>query len=200
MKLKYDILANNKFQYEIDRIEFNKLMSIKKTVDRYDTKGVKKVKIIKNDDNTAKATFGRHKPERIKSEYMKGPFAVVFLSTPSSLADDNETDHYLKQATFVVEEGEILRVYRDSMNDGYTEAHFCDDTTMLILWQDAEKNKRYFKVEGEPTEYNSWRFENEEDTVNNHFKEIIEKYKSAAAEELSIDPENIYVVIQLENV
>lgn len=201
MQIIYDrLLANKKFEYEISREEFNRLMEVKKSADRYDRFGVKKVKISRNMDGQAIAKFGAKPKERIKSDYMKGPFAVVFFSTTPDLADADEGDHYFKQATMIVEEGEKLRVHRDSLNDGYTNAKFCDDTTMLMRLDDKDGVKHYFKVEGEPTCYNSWKFDQENETARNFFAEAIEKQWDNACKEVDMDKENVYIVIQLENV
>lgn len=201
MQIIYDrLLVNKKFEYEISREEFNRLMDIKKSADRYDRFGVKKVKISRNMDGQAVAKFGTKPKERIKNDYMKGPFAVVFFSTTPDLADADEGDHYFKQVTMIVEEGEKLRVYRDSINDGFTKAFFCDDTTMLMRLDDKDGNKHYFKVEGEPTCYNSWKFDQENETLRDFFKNVIQKQWDNACEEVGMDKENVYIVIQLEDV
>lgn len=200
MKIEYDrILANKKFDYEISRDEFNKLMNIKKTATRYDRFGRKKVTISCDDKGKAVMKAGVKPPERIKSDYIKGPIAIVFFATKPELADATDTDHYLKQCMITLEEGEGIRVYRDSLNDGYYNAKFCDDTTMLMMVSKKDKSKSYFKVEGEPTCFNSWSFDYEQENTKEFFKESMEKQWDAACEETGLPRESVYLVIQLEN-
>lgn len=201
MKIEYDrILANKKFDYEISRDEFNKLMRIKKTAERYDRFGRKKVTIERDSKGKAFVKAGVKPPERIKSDYIKGPIAIVCFSTKPELADATDTDHYLKQCTITVEEGESVRVYRDSLNDGFCDAKFCDDTTMLIMLSEKDKTKRYFKIEGEPTCYSSWKFDQEQEETKKFFKDTMDKQWDIACKETGLQRENVYIVIQLENV
>ena len=90
MKIEYDrILANKKFDYEVSRDEFNKLMRIKKTAERYDRFGRKKVTIERDSKGKAFVKAGVKPPERIKSDYIKGPIAIVCFSTkPESTTSD----------------------------------------------------------------------------------------------------------------
>ena len=200
MRIELEPIVKSEFTYELDRKKFNDMMNIKKTADRYDRSGRKLVKIVKDKDG-ANVKFGKHKPERIKSDYMKGPFVMVMLSTPSSKAgDDANQNHYTKQAEIFVEEGEAARVYRDSMNDGYTNAKFCDDSVMLIVVKDKNGNKTYLQIEGEPTGYGSWNFDSDAENENEHFEEVVKQIHLKAVEKYKLPAEDVYVVIQLESV
>lgn len=194
------VLADRQFKYELTREEFNKTMQIKKTAERYDKFGRKKVKVSKNMSSQAIAKFGTKLPERIKPDYIKEPFALVLMSTTPDLADATESDHYLLQGYLVTEEGETARVYRDSLNDGYTNAVFCDDTVMLIMVVDKDKNKRYFQIEGEPTCYASWKFDQEKEESRKFFHDAIAKQHDLACKKFNLPKERVFVVIQLEDV
>ena len=93
-----------------------------------------------------------------------------------------------------------MRVYRDSLNDGFCDAKFCDDTTMLIMLSEKDKTKRYFKIEGEPTCYSSWKFDQEQEETKKFFKDTMDKQWDIACKETGLPRENVYIVIQLENV
>ena len=194
------VLADRQFKYELTREEFNKTMQIKKTAERYDKFGRKKVKVSKNMSSQAIAKFGTKLPERIKPDYIKEPFALVLMSTTPDLADATESDHYLLQGYLVTEEGETARVYRDSLNDGYTHAVFCDDTVMLMMVVDKDKNKRYFQIEGEPTCYASWKFDQEKEESRKFFHDAITKQHDLACKKFNLPKERVFVVIQLEDV
>ena len=47
MEIRYEVLARNKFEYEINRDEFNRLMNAKKSAQRYDRFGRKKMEFSK---------------------------------------------------------------------------------------------------------------------------------------------------------
>lgn len=200
MKFKREILSTGKFNYEVDRKEFNRLMNIKKTAERYDRKGQKHYKV--DIESKVADVVKTHKPERIKNEFMKGPFVVVFVSTVAEVGESFLDDHYVKQGTLLIEEGDAVRVYRDSMNDGFTNAHFCDDSVMLLAIKDKNGEKFYFEVEGEPTGYGSWKFDEDFCTEEqaDHFKEILNAFANEAAQTYNLPKEQVYVVIQLENV
>lgn len=191
MKIELNPLVKNAPQYIIDHKEFNRMMEIKKRVDRYDKHGIKKVE-ISQDMKTA--SFGKHKAERIKNEHIKGPFVIVFLMTDGQKTQDN--DNYNLSGTLLFEEGDAARVYRDSMNDGFTDARFCDDTVMLMSIKTATGEKTYIKVEGEPTGFESWKFESTEAT-NEHNTQVISGYIDQMAEKFKLAKEDVYVVIQL---
>lgn len=207
MEIRYEVLARNKFEYEINRDEFNRLMNAKKSAQRYDRFGRKKMEFSKT--TGAKINIPKNlKPERIRSEYIKGPFALVFVSTPpdksgvDEIGEKEGSDHYIKQAVMVFSEGENLRVYRDSLNDGFTNARFCDDTIMLMMLVDRnnpEADKRYFKVEGEPTSLESYIFEHSNENQKELMESIVKKYHEEEAKKLGMDKDKVFVIIQLED-
>ena len=91
-------------------------------------------------------------------------------------------------------------MYRDSLNDGYTNAVFCDDTVMLMMVVDKDKNKRYFQIEGEPTCYASWKFDQEKEESRKFFHDAITKQHDLACKKFNLPKERVFVVIQLEDV
>ena len=195
MEVKINTLAAKVPQYEIERARFNELMQIKKTTDRYDIHGSKVVKISKS--KAQATTFGKHTPTRIKSEFIHGPIALVCLTTTAD-KDPEKPDSYTYAATLFFGENEDLRVYRDSLNDGFTEARFCDDTVMLIAVKNRDTDeKSYLQIDGEPTGYGSWKFEEENENVNEHNKDIIQEYAKKTQEELGLAADKVFVVIQL---
>jgi hypothetical protein len=196
MQIKINKLLSKIPQYEITRNRFFEIMNIKKTTDRYDIHGEKKVKI--SAAKSKMTTFGRHTPTRIKSEYIKGPYALVCLLTSADKDPDNP-DSYTYAATIVFSDIEATRVYRDSLNDGFVDAKFTDDTIMLIAVQDTNtKENQYIQIDGEPTGYNCWKFE-ENDDLNKNNQELIQNYIKKTTEEFSLNESQVFVVIQLED-
>ncbi len=196
MQITINPLANKVPKYEITREQYFKIMNIKKTTDRYDIHGKKKVKI--SAAKSKMTTYGRHTPIRIKSEYIKGPYALVCLLT-SADRDENNPDSYTHTATIVFSDTETTHVYRDSLNDGFIDAKFTDDTIMLIVVQDINtKVKTYLQIDGEPTGYGCWKFEENED-FNKHNREMIQNYIQKTAKDYGLEEDQVFVVIQLED-
>jgi hypothetical protein len=196
LEIKTNTAARKVPEYEITRERFFEIMNIKKTTDRYDIHGSKHVKI--SAAKSKMTTFGRHTPTRIKSEYIKGPYALVCLLT-SADKDETSPDSYTHAATIVFSDTESTLVYRDSLNDGFVDAKFTDDTVMLIAVKDKSGTKRYIQITGEPTGYACWKFEENED-LNAHNKDIIDTYSKQAQEQFGLPEDQVFVVIQLEDV
>ena len=197
MEIKINALAVKTPQYEVSRDRFFELMQIKKTTDHYDIHGKKEVRISKA--KSKMTTFGRHMPTRIKPEFIKGPYALVCLLTSADKDPDNP-DSYTHAATIIFSEDEATKVYRDSLNDGFIDAKFTDDTVMLISIQNTKtKETKYVQIDGEPTGLQSWKFEEEDDTINQHNREVIEEYGKKVQKELNLPEEQVFIVIQLED-
>ena len=195
MELKKNAIVKNIPDYVIERKEFNEIMANKKVMNRYDKKGVKKVELSQD---KGMVSGGNHKPERIRSEYLTGPFVIVFLTTKAE-ADPENPDSYVHTATLIFDEDDAVRVYRDSLNDGFDEARFCDDTVMLMAVKSRKNSddKHYIKVDGEPTGYGSWKFESTEGENKNNSK-MIKKYMTDTAAQYKLTEDKVFVVIQLK--
>lgn len=177
---------NNLGEIEINKSQFVNMMDKKKYAQTYDAKGVKTI-VVK--DNKIKRSG---KPIRIKFEIMKGPFIITLFSTKDDVGSE-----YVYRGIIVFEEGDVVKIYRDSISQGYTEAYFCDDTIMLIQVKEKGGDMRYLQIAGEPTSLESWIYEQKDPTF-----ELRQDYVNSTIEMINkkSNIENIknYAIIQLE--
>lgn len=133
---------------------------------------------------------------------MQGPFLLCIFKTDSSLDSESRYDY---QGSILVEEGEIARVYRDSLEDRYVDALFTDDTILLMDVRDKKTKERFaVQIGGEPTlaycgsgKYRSC-FDFEKNDDENHTQQkAIQDMTNRAAGEYGIPLEDAYAVIQL---
>jgi len=134
---------------------------------------------------------------------MEGPFAVIVYKTGSDVRSQSK---YVYQGTIIVEEGETALVYRDSLDDGYTEALFTDDTTLLMDIRNKKAGEKFaVQIDGEPTLaacgkeniMGCFDFLNSDEPGMPN-KIAIEKHVQDEAVRLGIPVENVYAVVQLD--
>lgn len=177
-------------KYEVDQKKFRKMMKIKRVAQRYDDQGKKTIKL---EDHKVK--YKKTKGVMLKHEKLQGPFAVVTFRTDS---DIKSKPVYTYCGYIYVEDGEYAYVYRDSLIDGYTEAYWCDDTTLLMDVRNKEtKEKIGIQIDGEPTGIASWNFESNDDAGFTGKKAILARIDQVA-EELKLPKDKVYGVIQLD--
>lgn len=213
MQIKLSPLLKKDPKFEIDQRKFHEMLRQKKTAQRYDAEG-KKYYNIK--DNTVR--YKKAAAVALKHDYMQGPFLMTIFKTGSEWGSAARYDY---QGYILVEENEIARVYRDSLLDGYIDAYFTDDSTLLMdVRNKITKDKYAVQIDGEPTlAYcgkedvpSCFNFEgnftgtNEKNLIpdesnddENHTNEkMIQDHTNKLADSLGIARENCYAVIQLD--
>ena len=166
------------------------MLNAKKVAQRYDSEGKKSFEI-----ENGRKKYTKRKILVLKNEKMDGPFVIILFKTGSEIDSDNKYEY---QGRIIIEEGEYTYIYRDSLMDGYVDAKFCDDNTLLVDVRNKDKREKYaVQINGEPTGFDSWDFEdNDDENLTN--KKMIESMRKNVSEELSIPEENVYPVIQLD--
>ena len=198
MKIELNPLLPKPSKFEIEQRKLREMLKIKKVAQRYDAHGEKHYTIKDNE-----VRYKKGAPKALKHDRMEGPFAVIVYKTGSDLRSKSQ---YTYQGTIVVEEGETALVYRDSLEDGYTEAFFTDDTTLLMdIRNKAAGTKTAVQIDGEPTlaacgkENILGCFDFEScDEPGQPNKAAIEKHVQDEAERLGIPVENVYAIVQLD--
>lgn len=198
MQIKLNPVLRKAPKFEIDQKKFRLMLKQKKTAQRYDEHGEKHYNIK---DNTVR--YRKQAPIALKHDYMDGPFLLTIYKTGSELQSAN---NYVYQGYILVEEGEVARVYRDSLLDGYTEAFFTDDSTLLMDVRNKDTKEKFaVQIDGEPTLaycgkeniQSCYDFEHYDDANHTNAK-MIETQTKKVAQELWIKPENSYAIIQLD--
>lgn len=176
-------------EYEVEYRKLRELLEIKKVAQQY-THGMKKFQI-----KDKKVRYNKNKIRILKHDKIQGPFALVLFKTGSELASDPV---YTYQGRIIVEEGEYAYVYRDSLEQGYIDAYFCDDNTMVIDVRNKSKNEKYaLKIDGEPTNVKNWDFTDNDD--KNHTGEnLIKEMREKTMKDLNLGEESVYGIIQLD--
>lgn len=176
-------------EYKVEYRKLRELLEIKKVAQQYNH-GMKKFQIENN-----KVKYNKHKIRILKHDKIVGPFALVLFKTGSELASDPV---YTYQGRIVIEDGEYAYIYRDSLEQGYTDALFCDDNTMVIDVRNKAKNEKYaLKIDGEPTNVDNWNFEDNDDK-NHTGEKAIKEMKKKTSKDLDIEEDKVYGIIQLD--
>lgn len=154
--MKIDL--KNESSYLITKEEFRTEMNRKKCSSRYSVEG----KAVKA------------KPLKVlKHEKLVGPFVVAIFENNMDMGEEGDFSYC---GSIVVEKDEFAYVYRDSLEDGYTDAYFCDDNTLLMdVRNTATREKTTVKISGEPTGTQSWNWDDPYcDTEDHQFKQLVD--------------------------
>ena len=177
--------------YGLDYPKLRKMLRIKKTAQRYDSKGEK---VFKMEDHIAQSRKGR--PIILKHEKIQGPFALVMYKTDS---DIKSGPGYNYQGYISVDSDEFAYVYRDSLEQ-YPDAKWCDDTTLFMDVRNKGKGEKYaVQIDGEPTGFDCWNFTDKaNDTEDHFFKHEMEKKRKEIAKKLNLPEDKVAIIIQLD--
>ena len=168
--------------YIISKEDFRREMNRKKTAPRYNKNGIatniKQLKVLKH-------------------EKLEGPFAVAIFENNMDMGDEKDFSY---QGVIVLNEDEFAYVYRDSLEDGYTEAYFCDDNTLLMDVRNAvTREKTAVKISGEPTGTQSWDWDDPYcDTQDHQFKQLVDSTMAALEKQYGCKVYGVIRVKELE--
>ena len=178
MQVKFNEKVNEA-DYVISQEDFHSEMNKKKEAPRY-IDGVQK-----------KANL-----TRLKHEKLSGPFTVAIFKTDMGWEDTTDCT-YSHVGTITLDENEFAYVYRDSLMDGYTEAYFCDDNTLLMdVRHTKTREKTAVKISGEPTGLQSWNWDDPFcDDKGHGFKKLVDETIKALEAEKG---HKVYGVIQID--
>lgn len=198
LKIDLNPLVPKPSKFAIEQRKLREMLKIKKVAQRYDANGEKHYTIKDNE-----VRYKKSAPKALKHDRMEGPFAVIVYKTGSDVRSQSK---YVYQGTIIVEEGETALVYRDSLDDGYTEALFTDDTTLLMDIRNKKAGEKFaVQIDGEPTLaacgkeniMGCFDFLNSDEPGMPN-KIAIEKHVQDEAVRLGIPVENVYAVVQLD--
>lgn len=198
MKIKISPLLKRPTQYGVDQKEFRRMLNAKKTAQSYDKNGQKKFRI-----SNGQKKWHKGRPVILKHDRLEGPLAVAMFMTedidPNVMDLEHPIASYVYQGVVVLEKDDYMYVYRDSLTQGYTEAMFSDDNTMLFdIRNRVTKEKKAAAIGGEPTSVECWDFNvGGNDDATHSRKKLIEDKLDAIAKEYNIPREKVYGVIQL---
>lgn len=174
------INLKNEKSYIISQQDFRKEMERKKCSPRYNKNGVatniRQLKVLKH-------------------EKLAGPFAVAIFENNMDMGDEKDFSY---QGVIILNEDEFAYVYRDSLEDGYTEAYFCDDNTLLMdIRNTATREKTAVRISGEPTGTQSWDWDDPYcDTEDHQFKKLVDDTMAALEKKYDF---KVYGVVKVKD-